>query len=434
MNRENNSIAMRNVELHYGKTFKTLTMDQRNLLGIIEPQSVPISEPISIINKALDNPIGTKSLGDMVKPGQRVTILIDDNTRPTPAHILLPPVIERLSNAGINQQDIAILIAGGTHRPITEEEIRDKVGTEIQQNYEVVNHLWRNKDQLVIVERTVNGIPVEINRLVMETDFCIGIGDIAPHPLAGWSGGGKIIQPGVSGSKTTVEVHGGLLFPAIYSNLDNENCPVRLDIERIAHKAGLRFIINTVLNSEHKIVKVFAGDPVMAHRAGVKFARQIWAVPIPHLVDIVVASSYPADIDFWQAQKTLHFMEMGMKRGGDIILLTPCPEGVSGEKNHRKIFLEYAKYPSKTIYARARAAGEWDMAGINAATHVALTREFADITIVSDGVTPAECNAMGINHSTDVNDAFQIALKKQGGAEAKALVLTQGPKVIPIYR
>ena len=144
----------------------------------------------------------------------------------------------------------------------------------------------------------------------------------------------------------------------------------------------------------------------------------------------MIASSYPADVDFWQAEKTLHFMECAVKRGGEMILLTPCPEGLSQEKNHREMILQYARYPAKSIYARAKAAGQWDGAGLCVAVHVAMTRELADVTIVSDGLSAAECEAMGFAHSSDLARSLQAALARQG-ADATITVLVQGPKVLP---
>ena len=425
-------MAERRIELRYGEELRTLTIDERNLLAVVEPRTAPAPDPQSVIDKALDNPIDSPPLKEWVCAGNRVTILVDDNTRPTPAHLLLPPLLDRLLAAGVTRQDIAILIAGGTHRPLTHEEITEKVGAEVQRDYNVVSHLWMDKGQLVVVETTATGVPVEVNRLVTEADFCIGIGDIAPHPLAGWSGGGKIIEPGACGEATTSAVHGLTIFYPVLCYVGNENCPPRLEIERVARKAGLHFVVNTVLDASHRIVDVFAGDPVRAHRAGVAFARRIWTAPIPAFADIVVASSYPADLDFWQAQKTLHFMECAIKRGGDMILLTPCPEGISEEANHREIIRNYTRYPSKGVWARAKAAGEWDLAGVTVAVHVALTRELADVTIVSDGLTADDCEAMGVGHTTDLDEAFQAALRKHG-PDAKTTILTQGPKVLPVF-
>ena len=426
-------MSIRSIQLRYGDEFRSLSIDEKNLLGVVEPKKVKTQQPGPIIAAALDNPVGTLPLPQMVYSGDRVTILVDDNTRPTPAYLLLPPIIERLLAGGIRKKDIVILIASGTHRPMTDEEICKKVGGKIQQNYRVVNHLWMNKDQLVTLEKTSTGVPVEVNRLVIEADLCIGIGDIAPHPLAGWSGGGKIIEPGVCGEATTSEVHSRMIFHQIYSYVGDENCPMRLDIERVACKAGLRFIVNTVLDAEHKIIRVFAGDLVKAHRAGVTFARRIWTAPIKALADIVIGTSYPADIDFWQAEKSLAFMVRAVKRGGDMILLTPCPEGISEERNHRDIILKYSGYPSGQVYRRAVTAGEWDMAGVNVATHMALARELADVTIVSDGISADECETMGIHHQTDINNVLKTALTKHG-ADAKVTVLTHGPKVVPIFK
>ena len=224
-----------------------------------------------------------------------------------------------------------------------------------------------------------------------------------------------------------------MLFHPIFSYVGNENNPIRLEIEQVAKKARLRFIVNTVLDAEHKIVKVFCGDPVTAHRAGVAFARDIWVAPIPDFADIVIASSYPADIDFWQAEKTLHFMKCAVKRGGDMILLTPCLEGISKDKHHRDMFLKYAGCPSRDSYAKAKADGDWDLAGINAAVHIAVNRELANITIVSDGLSSDKCSAMGLGHCCNLNDAVGAALRKNA-PDAKILVLTQGPKVIPVVK
>jgi len=289
-----------------------------------------------------------------------------------------------------------------------------------------------DKDELVILGQTSTGVPVEVNRLVTEADFCIGIGNIAPHPLAGWSGGGKIVEPGVCGESTTGAVHIRLAHYLQSSFLGMENCPIRLEIERVARKAGLRFILNTVLDAENNIVEVFTGDPVAAHRAGVEFARNIWCAPIPELADIVIASSYPADIDFWQAEKALPFMDQAVKRGGDMILLTPCSEGVSQEQNHRDMILRYSRYPSKEILAKAKSDGVWDMTGVNVAVHIAMKRELANVTIVSHGISRSDCEAIGFYHSTDINKTFQSALRKNG-LDAKVIVLTQGPKVIPVW-
>ncbi len=421
----------RQISLRYGGSTRTLTIPEANVLAVVEPRRVEAGPPALLIARALDNPVGSPPLSALVSRGGRVTILVDDNTRPTPAHLILPPLLERLGSAGVEPGAVTILMAGGTHRPMTEAETLAKVGPEVLRSCRVVGHRWMEASELAQVGCTASGVPVEVNRAIVESDLCIGVGDICPHPLAGWSGGAKILQPGACGARTTAATHGRLADFPVLSFLGREDCPVRLEIEHVARRAGLRFIVNTVLDADSRIAGVFAGDPVAAHRAGVAFARDIWTQTVPDLADIVVASSYPADIDFWQAQKTLHFMECAVRRGGELILLTPCPEGMSGEPHHRQILLKYSRSPAKRILAEARAAGEWDLAGLNAAVRVATSREVADITIVSDGLGAQDCEAMGVAWAGSLAGALEGAFSRQGPA-AKVLVLTHGPKVIPV--
>ena len=421
------------VELPYGNDHTVpLDIPDGNLETVITPRMLPAGDPLPIIEHALSNPTGTGPLEDLVCRGQAVTVLIDDNTRPTPTHLLLPPVLSRLHDAGIAVDDITILIAGGTHRSMTESEIRGKVGAEIQKRYRVVNHEWMRAEQLVTVGMTENGIPVQVNRLVVEADFCIGIGDIGAHPLAGWSGGCKIVEPGVCGPETTCAVHGSMAEYPDFSFLGRTSSPIRAEIDRIGRRAGLRFIVNTVLNAEYRITAVVAGDPVMAHRAGIQAALPVWTCHIRGPADLVVASSYPADIDFWQAQKALYCMVRAVRRGGELILLTPCSEGISSEPHHRHVVGRYAGLESKKILRCARADGEWDLASANTALHMALIRETADITVVSDGLTAEDCLTMGFAHADDLQSAVDEALARCGN-HAKVTVMTHGSKVVPVY-
>ena len=367
-----------------------------------------------------------------MKAGDRVTILIDDNTRPTPVKKILPFVFDELKLAGVRDKAILILIAGGTHRPMSDKEVRFKLGDAIQKKYRIVKHDWKDKKNLIEIGISPAGFPIEVNRLAVEADFCVGIGDISPHPLCGWSGGGKLIEPGVCGARTTGCVHAYSSQFTATSFLGIDENPIRREIDTIGKMAGLRFIINTVLDSKWKIAGVFAGDTVAAHREGVKLAKTIWTEKIETFADIVIASSHPADLDYWQAQKSLPFMVRAVRRGGDLILVTPCPEGLSSEEKHRKIFERYCLYPAKEIFRKALRNGEDDLAGVNTAVGQALTNELADITIVSHGLTKEVCNCLGVNYEKSVDDALRKCLEKNG-PKAKVIVMTHGPKVIPVY-
>jgi len=167
--------------------------------------SLPAEE--EIIEAGLDNPVGTPDLAEMVSPGQRVLIIVDDNTRTTPAERILPYLLTRLNTAGISDANIKFLVGLGTHRAMSAKELEQKLGKEVYQRYSVYNHDWEKSDDLLNIGKTTSGIDIWINRHLTEADFIIGLGHIVPHRVAGYSGGGKIIQPGLCGPATTAQTH-----------------------------------------------------------------------------------------------------------------------------------------------------------------------------------------------------------------------------------
>lgn len=195
------------LELPYGRTRLPLHVPPENLLAVVEPAEVaPAVDPAAEVRRALREPVGSRPLSELVRPGQKVLIIIDDNTRPTPQHQVLPPVLAELASVTRNLH-LKILIATGTHRAMTPEEIRAKVGAEIASQHTILNHDWANEANLVELGITHNGTPIKVNRLVQEADLVLAIGATVPHCLAGWGGGAKIVQPGVCGKDTTNMTH-----------------------------------------------------------------------------------------------------------------------------------------------------------------------------------------------------------------------------------
>ena len=293
----------KHILLRYGAGLIEFDVPDGNLAYVLGPRkTLPASDVSSEIVRALSNPIGHPRISKTVGPEDKVAILADDITRPTPCDKLIPPILNELNGAGIEDQNILVIMALGTHRQLTKEEILRKVGKSVVERVEVVNHDYRDRRRLVCVGETSLGCPVWINKEFHEADFKIGLGNIIPHPF-GWGGGAKIVQPGVSGEETTGYTHlmcSGLLHAEVIGQIDN---PIRVEIERVAMKSGLNMIVNTVLNEDEQVVKVFAGDPIKAFREGVKLAEQIYRPRVPRRVDIAVATSYPADIDYWQGVK-----------------------------------------------------------------------------------------------------------------------------------
>ncbi|MDR2946941.1 MAG: nickel-dependent lactate racemase, partial [Candidatus Adiutrix sp.] len=277
-----------------------LDVPEANLAEVLTPNRwEPLADLEGAVEAALAAPIGLPALESLLRPGQPVLLVSDDNTRPTPVSRLLPPLVRRLNAAGVPDDKITVLMALGTHRYMTEEEMRQKVGPEMFGRLKVVNHLWRDPARLVGLGRTSAGTPLQVNRLLLDHEIVIGLGAIVPHHIPGFSGGAKIIQPGVCGPLTTAETHllscrgGGDSF---LGQLDN---PVRRDLDEMAARVGLTAIFNVVLTPEGAPAGVFFGHYQEAFRRGAALARDIYGVKYTVRPDIVVSNSYPCDLDFW---------------------------------------------------------------------------------------------------------------------------------------
>jgi nickel-dependent lactate racemase len=254
------------------------------------------------------------------------------------------------------------------------------------------------------------------------------VGNIVPHNAAGWGGGGKIILPGVCGEESVGMLHiaAGKVKPIgkLVATLDN---PMRQDINIIARKAGLKAIVNTVLNNEDRVVRVLAGDPEQAFREGVGTARQVYCQDVPELADIVIFSTYPADIDYWQAMKALDFAHVGVRKGGTIVLITPCTERIS--PTHPSFKARATESYSKLLEAVSRKEFE-DLPAAGALLMHSQMLERAKIICYSTGFAEEDKEALGFEHASTVDQAIKMAFKRHGG-RAKVGVIECG-EVVPV--
>lgn len=416
------------ISLPYGSESVSVRLPRRNLLGVLEPGDAPgVKNAAETMREALRCPIGTPPLRDLVRPGQTVLVLVDDNTRPTPVHQVLPTLLEEL-DVERNALHVRFLIATGTHRPLTPIEIEHKVGAEVADRYEVINHRWSEAAALVDLGTTVNGTPIKVNRLLVESDLVISMGTTVPHCLAGWAGGAKMIQPGVSGEDTTNLTHALSMMSPIphLGRLDN---PVRFEIEQIVRSVRLDMAVCCVLNQRSEFVHIVAGDSLEAHRRSVELARPIWVRPVRALADIVVVSSHPSDIDYWQGIKGLFAAELIIKRGGDIVLAAPCPEGIAGEMQHVSTITALAGVPSREMRSRAREMGLADLAGVNTAVVAARINELAWVSVFTC-MSDAELSVLGHTRARTLQDGLDRALARQG-PDAKVLIITHGGEICP---
>ncbi|NLO61529.1 MAG: nickel-dependent lactate racemase [Spirochaetales bacterium] len=291
------------------------------------PKVKPLANVDQAVEDAIAHPIGTKRLGDVVKVGDRVAIIVDDITRPTPAYNILPAVLKELASAHIANDQIVIVMALGSHRYMTDEEIDTKISKEIHDTYRVTQSHFNDPGQLTLVGTSEDGVDIYIDSEVARADVKIGIGSIVPHGAVGWSGGGKIIYPGIAGESTVTRFH--YTHGLTEQNLTGiDETVVRSRMERWVEVVGLQFIVNCVLTPSAEVYHVVAGHYIKAHRAGVAKAQKAYIRHYDRQDGILISIPYPHDPDLWQAGKGFYCAESLVKDGGAILVATPCPEGI----------------------------------------------------------------------------------------------------------
>jgi nickel-dependent lactate racemase len=407
-----------------------LDIPDRNLLGIFSPSTVKADKrEEEIIDEAFSHPIGSDPLPQMLKGQKNVLIVVDDYTRTTPVQKILPRLISELEETGIKPSDIKMLVALGTHRSMTEEEMQKKFGRDISKRYPILNHQWWDSSQLTYFGETEKGTPIFVNRMIKEVDFIIGIGQIVPHRVSGFSGGGNIIQPGICGEETTGKTHwlsAQFKGREILGKIDN---PVKEEIEEVAQKVGLKWIINTIQDGSGRLIEVVTGDPIQAYRTGAKRSFEIYQSKLPQEADIVIADSHPYDSDLWLAAKGIYASELAVKQGGVVILITLCQEGVS--PSHPEV-LEWGYQTFEEVNEKVRQRKIQKLTAAAHLVHVGrVIKERAKGILVSTGISKEETERLGFFHAKSPQEALEIAFSLSG-RDAKVAVLQRGGEILPI--
>lgn len=362
----------------------------------------------------LDRPTAGKALRDIAKLRTAALILVDDNTRQTPVARILPALLDYLNEIGLADDRIEILTASGTHRVMTEQELRDKVGNEAYGRVGIAQHDCRELDTIVDLESVFAGrsvIPVQINKRVVEADLIIGLGSIVPHSDAGFTGGAKIVQPGVCGTVTTAATHiaAALLDEIPLGNAENA---CRLGMEEVARKVGLDFIVNVIQNHRGLVLDVVAGDLVGAHRRGSEISRRAHGVAISEPADIVIVGSYPGDIDWWQAEKCLVAAYFAVKEGGIIVFAGPCYEGLVHNHPRLRDWLKPSFREARTMASDIDPVNaDADLVAADVAIVNAKVREKARILMVTEGLSNADVELLGYQRMPSLQSAVAHALE-----------------------
>ena len=320
------------LRLPWGNEFVPVSLPEKwQIRGVLQPSSLPpCSDPDAEVRCALANPIGGPRLGDLARAGMKVALVIDDNSRPTPVNRILPAVIAELEAASIMPSRIALVPALGLHRPMAPAEIAQRTGM-VLDGIHMVTHDCDDAEQMRFLGTTSFGTPVWINRTVADADLVVSIGCIEPHLIASFGGGYKNIIPGVAGRITVAHNHSLNCTPGTFNMVGQliDRNPMRLDLEEGSQLLGNKvWVINAILNHCKEIVRVVAGDPVAAHRAGVEVSTRLNGVKVPHLADVVITDSHPMDQDLRQGVKALANTIRAVKPGGVLITLVRAEEGM----------------------------------------------------------------------------------------------------------
>lgn len=405
----------------------TRTMDvevaDENLIEVMHANDVSFdAKGAQVVVDALDHPIGTEKLEDIVKPGDKVCIITSDVTRPLPTAVVLPPVMDRLHAAGIKDEDVLLAIALGSHRPQTEEELEHIMG-EYYGKLKVLNGDSRG---LVHVGETSHGTPCDILAEVMDCDVRISLGNVEYHYFAGYSGGAKAIMPGVSTFEAIQKNHSIMVDPAAHSG--NMESPVRLDLEEACGIVGLHFIVNVVLDEEKQVVYCACGDFIKAQRDACRQLDRLYGCELTEEADIVIVSQggAPKDLNLYQLQKALDNAKHPVKEGGIIILVGSCAEGL-GQSTFEQWMLE-ASCPQDVVDHLQR---DFKLGGHKAAS-VAQIMLKANIYLVSD-MDDDFVKSIFMTPFHSVQEAYDAAKAKMG-EDARVLIMPHGGSTLPLMR
>jgi nickel-dependent lactate racemase len=325
------------INFAFGKTGLALELPKGFRYQVLEARSaVPLADPAAAIERALDNPQAGPPLRQLASGKRSAAISVCDITRPAPNREVLPPLLARLESAGIPRQRITILIATGLHRPATGAEIGEICGEWATGKYRVVNHHARQLAEHRYLGNTASGTPVFIDERFLSAGLHITLGFIEPHLMLGFSGGRKLIAPGLAAEETIKVLHSPKFMrdPRAVEGSIEEN-PLHRELLEIARLARHDFLVDAALargTGQRPIAAVFAGEPVAAHRQGVELVSQVMLETLHEPVDAVIttAAGYPLDLTFYQAVKGITAASHVVKPGGKILLLAECAEGPGG--------------------------------------------------------------------------------------------------------
>jgi len=414
------------MKLKYGKGEVKLTLPDKNILQVLNLKGQEVLlNPEDKLKKLFENPIDSVPLKELVskKQARKILIIVNDVTRPTPYKVILPPLLNELGGAGINNEDIKFIVATGIHRGNSKEELSNIFGEDLVSTYEFINHNADSPD-LHYLGKLKGGNGLWINPIVSDIDFIITTGVIVPHYFTGFSGGRKSILPGICGRKTIEANHAKMVYSDSRAGKLKGN-PAHEEMQEAAERVGVDFNINVVTDENHQIVDIVAGELFGSWQQGVEMCKKIYLCPIKQKAEVVITSAggYPKDINVYQAQKALDNAYQAVKTGGTIILLADCTEGY-GEATFEK-WIGEANTPDDII---KRLMEKFVLGGHKAYAIARVVKEVEVILISSLSVE--EVRKLFFISMNNLSQAIDYIQNKYG-EDFQAYILPSGNTVLP---
>jgi nickel-dependent lactate racemase len=414
------------IKFGFGNGFQTVDIPNKNLIGILKSNHADsaLTEEEEVL-RAIHVPIRSLPLSRIVHSGEKVAVITSDLTRPMPTSLVMPAVLDELYRGGVRPEDITLVFALGSHRKQTDAERRKLAG---ERAWKEIRCADFDASDCVCMGTTSRGTPVELSRTVAEADRRVCLGNIEYHYFAGYSGGMKAILPGVAAWKTIQANHSHMTDPAACAGRMEGN-PVRQDLEEaVTRFCPADFILNVILDEHKKIIHAAAGHPVYAHREGCAFLDRIYRAEISHKADIVICSQggAPKDLNLYQTQKALDNAKHAVKKGGVIILIGSCKEGL-GQKVFEQWMVE-SPTPHDMI---EHIQSNFQLGGHKAAA-IAMVLENADIYLVSE-MEPTFVRRIFLTPFFSAQEALNAAFKKLG-ENATVLAMPYGGSTLPIVK
>jgi lactate racemase len=421
--------SMTAIELAYGATglMVHLPADRTTVVAPVHRDAAP--DPDRVLREALSKPVSGPALRDIVKSGQRIAVSMCDLTRPQPRELMVRALLAELDGIA-TRDDFTLLVATGTHRGNTDAELRQMLGDDLVDTMRIINHDARDEDSLVWRGTYGDGVPVWLNRHWVDADIRITTGFVEPHFFAGFSGGPKLVAPGLAGLDTVLTLHNAARIGSDQATWAIcEGNPVHDDVRAIAHGTGVDFAFDVVLNRQQHVIAAFGGELLAMHAAARTLVRELSMCPVPQLYDVVVTSNsgFPLDQNVYQAVKGMTAAATVVKPGGLIICAAECSDGFPDHGSFREVLASQPTPADLLAAISARTDTVPDQWQVQILARVLTT---ARVGMYTTHLSDADLRTAHLFLVEDIAEAVQQELAAKG-PDALVCVLPEGPQTIP---